>query len=114
MIKDKLSCQLVCAGPVFSVGSLSGSADLGRIYTTNDRALDGIADVWEYGSLKVGTLTFIGKNIECRSQDIMMPLYIDETRVQLYSCTVLVAIKLERLQKRYSMMLPGLAELELL
>lgn len=62
-----------------------------------------------------GILAFIGKSIENRSWDIIMHLYKSLVRPHLgVLCAVLVrsrrkdVVKLERVQKRFTRMLPGL------
>ena len=62
-----------------------------------------------------GMLGFIGQNIECKSWDVLLKLYKTLVRPHLEYCVQFWSpyyrkdiIKLERVQKRFIRMLPGL------
>ena len=65
-----------------------------------------------------GMVGFIGQNIECRSWDVLLKLYKTLLRSHLEYCVQFWKpfyrkdiIKLERVQKKFTRMLPGLNDL---
>ncbi|XP_055495534.1 uncharacterized protein LOC129699607 [Leucoraja erinacea] len=109
-----------------------GTSNKGRTYTVNSRPLGSVVEQWDlgvqaHGSLKVesqvdnedknafGTLAFISQSIEYRSWEVMLQLYKTSVRLHLEYCVQFWApcyrkdiVKLERVQKRFMRMLPGL------
>ncbi|MBB6707133.1 reverse transcriptase family protein [Proteus mirabilis] len=112
-----------------------GKANLSRTYTLNGKVLGSVAEQRDLGvqvhsSLKVesqvdrivkkafGMLSFIGQSIEYRSWEVMLRLYRTLVRPLLEYCVQFWSpsyrkdvVKLERVQKRFTRMLPGLEDL---